>query len=226
MVLSIVLAAALGQVEVTEPHADAVSGVRQMEIAGEVGVFASGVPVSAALAAIPSVLVGARARLFVPTLPTPLSHVLLEASVDGDIAFGTDSGNSVVATARLGAGFPTWHAALGVWANFCLRCSANYSSLAQLPSFPAHLAPSFTFHWQPEFWGFSVGIFDEAMAMVGHVDLRLGDWAIGYSFPVGGYLAYERRLLTNLGLSVRGFGFSALGAYQAGVMVGLSWLPI
>jgi hypothetical protein len=198
-----------------------------MEVAGELGVFASGVPSNAQLAVLPSVLAGAKARFFAPAIASSAwAHLLLEASFYGDLTFGSDTGSSLVASARLGVGFPSWHAALGVWANICLRCSVTPNSLAQVPTFPAQLLPSFTFHWQPRFWGFSAGFLDEPMAMIGHVDLRLGEWAIGYSFPIGGYLAYERRLRPDLGLSIRAFGFDFLGAYQTGLVVGVSWLPL
>jgi hypothetical protein len=226
LLFGIVLVAALGQAEVSAAQVEVSSGPRQLEVAGEIGVFVSGIPSSPQLAVLPSVLAGAKARLIMPTAPSPWSHLMLEVSLHGDLTFGSDTGSSLVSSARLGVGFPTWRAAVGVWANTCLRCSVSYASLNQVPSFPAHLLPSFTFHWQPHFWGLSVGLFDEATAMVGHVDLRLGDWAIGYSFPVGGSLAYERRLGPHLGVSVRAFGFSFLGAYQAGMMLGVSWLPL
>jgi hypothetical protein len=215
----------LGQAEVSAARGEVPSEVRQTEVAGELGVVESGIPSNAQLASLPSVLIGARARFFVPAGPSPWAHLLLEVSLHGDLAFGSATGDSLVTSARLGVGFPDWHAALGVWANICLRCSARDNSVSQTPTSPAHLVPSFTLQWQPGFWGFSVGLFDEPLAMLGHLDLHLGDWAVGYSFPVGATLAYQRRLRPDLGLSVRAFGYAFFGAYQAGLMLGVSWLP-
>lgn len=193
------------------------------EIGGSGGVFVSG----AVNSTVRDVFVtpGASARYRFASAPGPWSHLVLEGSLVATLAVGTDAPNALVAQLRAGASFPTWQATLGLWADVCLRCTPNSTHLNDGPRFPAQFVPSLSVRWQPAFWGLSAGVFDEAMGMIGHLDLRLGRWALGYSFPLGGLVAFQPKLSETIALDARLFGFTIAGGYQMGLTLGLAWLP-
>jgi hypothetical protein len=193
------------------------------EAAGRVGLFLAGNRTNTVYDLF--VTPGVFGRLRWPSGAAVLEHLYAEADLTATLAAGTSAAPSLVAQLRLGVAFQPWALALGLWSNSCLACAPEASHAIDGPRSAVQLLPSVVARWQPASWGLSLGLFDQPLGLLAHLSFDWRDWSVGYSFPLGGTLAWRPRLTRRLALEVQLLGFTIAGSFQAGGSVGLRWLP-
>jgi hypothetical protein len=201
--------------------ADALEAVSESEVGARTGVFVNGAASNTLVDTFVAPGVFGRYRL--AGAGRVLEHAFIEADVAVTEPVSSAALSSVVVQMRLGVTFSTWSVAVGVWSNICLGCVARAANVLDGPRSAFQVLPSVVAQWRPTQWGVALGVFDQPLGMLGHVDLQFREFSLGYSLPVGAFASYRPRVAKHLTLLVEAMGFRISGAFSVGLNVGLQW---